>query len=232
MFYRIVWGKEVFGRVKSVERTQVVTMFVTLQMLPLRPERSFFLKLQDPEDWQCEPVLRRDEDDGVVQAFPLRSIDRASVTMAYLRGVFGLMLIAGVFLLFPLIHQLMGEPLPEGGGLVIKLLATALMLGVVGGLLSYIFPRIPERDRRIRSCCGECLGVAADPALIWPEWAEEIIAILKQRPIPPGASPRVRLVRELTCTRARMASAADVHPLEARTDLLLDKLHDLDRQLL
>lgn len=230
MIGRIAWEKEVLGRIKSVEGTRVVTMFHALGPFPIRPIQSYFLKMQDPELWSVEPLLRHDDNGDPLQAYPLRSIDRVSLAMAYARWALGLMLTAIIPLLFILIHHLSGDPLPDGGGLATRLLVSALAIGVVGGALSYLFPRVPDRERRIRTHCGECLGMAADPALVWLHWASEIIETLKRRPVTPGTPRRAMLIRDLTVTRARLALADDPRALEERTDRLLDELEVLDRR--
>ncbi|WP_337176871.1 hypothetical protein [Paludisphaera sp.] len=204
-----------------------MTVFTTVNLMPLYPRESFYVKPQAPRAWACEPVLFRD-DGKVLQALPLTSIDRASVIMAYMRGLFALLTLSGVLLLVPAIHSLMGEPLDDLGRIATRVMSASALIGIVGGCLSYAVPLLTERERRIRRSCGECLGLAVDPARLWGDQAEKIVDILSAGP-EPRDSTRHRLIRDLTRTRARLAYAAEVAALEARTDRLLEELEFLDR---
>lgn len=226
MLFGIKIDRDTFGRVKVVDGTGIVTVFTTVNLIPLYPHRSLYMKPRDPRRGGSESVPVRD-DGRAPQLLPLASVDRTSAAVAYLRALFGLLAISGVLLLVPAIQSLMGEPLDELATMLTRGLAASSAVGVVGGASTYIVPLVSDRERRIRRHCGEGLGLAVDPARLGCDRAEEVADMLPGQP-DPDDSRRRRLIRDLIGTRARIARSGGAFELEAGTDRLLEELEFLD----
>src|SRR5690349_7327227 len=105
-------GSDTYGRVKVVAGTPIVTQFFMVQLLPVYPLRSFYFLSADHVKSSGIPgiaaVYSRE-----FNAIPLAKIDRASVAMAYIRGLFGGMALVGFLAIVPGIMYLTGERLDE-----------------------------------------------------------------------------------------------------------------------
>lgn len=158
-------GTDTYGRVKAVSGTPVVTRFAMLQFLPVYPLQSFYFVKAGPSSATKIPFLGRTYFASVV-GIPLSSLDPASVAMAYVRAIFATLTICGAMVLVPGIMYLTGERLDGLAMIMTRGLLFALIVGVVGGILSYAVPLTPYREKEIRRLCAEQLGISADPARV------------------------------------------------------------------
>jgi hypothetical protein len=224
-------GVDTYGKVKSVGGTPIVTKFFMVSAFPVYPLESFYSSRVHKEAIDGVPFLGHTL---YITGIPLARIDRASVLIAYLRGVCGALMVVGflgsIFMAIPL---LMG---PQG--MVVDPVKTlygalsTLALGIVCGALTYFIPLTSQRERSIRSYCGELLGFCADPARIRPDLAAE----MWQEQLH-GASPadmteaslsRLNYLLQLIEARCQIAHGQKVRELEQNTDELLERLQQCD----
>jgi hypothetical protein len=215
-------GTDTYGRVKAVCGTPIVTKFAMLQFLPVFPLQSFYFLGAGATETTGIPLLASSQS-AVIYGIPLASVDTTSVFMAYARGVFGALAVCGFIVIVPGIMYLTGENLDDFAILATRGLLIALIVGIVGGLLTYAIPVTPRREREIRQYCAEVLGVSADPARVQADWGVMIEEFVNQSSWPQG-DPRIQLLRELVFTRAKIAKAIDPVRMELKTDELLEEL--------
>jgi hypothetical protein len=158
-------GTDTYGRVKTVAGTPIVTKFAMLQFLPLYPLQSYYFIGTGPTETTGVPFLASMKT-VAVSGIPLATVDTTSVAIAYARGVFGALAIVGFMVIIPGIMYLSGERLDNFAMMATRALLISLIVGAVGGLLTYALLLTPRREREIRQHCGELLGVAVDPARV------------------------------------------------------------------
>lgn len=231
---RIAYGTEVYGKVKKVGGTSIVTKFWMLQFLPIYPVQSFYIVGND----KTRVPFRSEQADNEIQVMPLAYVDRTSATMAYLRAVFTVLLIFGFFAVFGLYPWLTGSRLSSGGKIMTTVCCIMFLIGSIGGLLTYWFPGIDPRDKKIRLCCGEILGMCIDPLYLPVRSSSDIENQLKDMinakeiDTSPQTGARNRLLLPLIATRCRLARAINTNDstadaLEQKTDELLAQLRPL-----
>ncbi len=222
----ITFGTDTYGKVKSVQGVSVVTTFAMFQFLPIYPVESFYLMTLGPLDQHGIPFGPK-RFTREFQGLPLSKLDALSVATAYLRGVFAFLAVLGSLVLVPGYSLIRGEQLDEVAMLIVKILIGSLLIGLVGGGLSYILCPISAREKSIRACCGELLGIAIDPARIPPDWNQSLLAETQAADVF-DTSERDRLIRRLVQARVRMADADEEDSAERLTDELLESLRLTD----
>ena len=227
-------GTDTYGKVKQVGLTPVVTKFAMLSGVPIYPlESLYFAGEGTPEG---VPFIYTST---AIYGLPLARLDLLSVIMAYARGVFGLLTIAGFFGLFVPLVASIGAAQPPRDDFVkaMRVIGSiGLGVGVFGGLLTYVTPfQVTQREKQIRMACGAILGIWADPARIREDEARALLSKTSKltreqlKALAPTAdTPEefVQLACQLVVVRAKIALSDDRQPLEVQTDLLL---HQIDR---
>lgn len=217
-------GTDTYGRVKSVHGTPIVTKFAMLQFIPLFPLESIYLTGAGSVSNAVIPFVASFQS-VETQGIRLANTDRTSVLMAYVRSAFASIAVLGfIGVIFPGVTYMSGTRLDEFAMSVLKCMSIALIFGVVGGATTYVIPLTTRRERRIRSSCYQVLGVAIDPAKLPAETAELVLELadeLSDR----LDEPRLSLIRDLICLRAKLALETSNRKYETNTDELLLKLH-------
>ncbi|WP_406696230.1 hypothetical protein V5E97_35105 [Singulisphaera sp. Ch08] len=216
-------GSDTYGRVKSVSGTPIVTKFFMLQCLPIYPLQSFYFEKQGPSESKGIPFLASIQTSAII-GIPLASLDKTSVAMAYVRSLFATLGLVGSLAFMPLMMHLTGEHIDEFGIIATRGLLYSLVIGIVGGALTYAIPLTPRREKDIRRYCAELLGIAADPACLPPYLVMMLVEFVSNQTEAPG-DPREQLVRQLINTRLQLVNATYADDLEAKTDRLLDELN-------
>lgn len=220
----IATGTDTYGRVKTVGGTPIVTRFAMLQAMPIYPLQSFYYARAGRTETLGIPLLASYQA-VKVHGIPLARVDRLSVAMAYTRGILGAMTVIGFLAVIPILMRLTGARLDAFAMTAMRVLIACFTIGAVGGLLTYTIPLASKRERRIRRCCGELLGICADPARVT---LAASVAIEAQAALAasPGDldSPRCALLQQLVTVRSRVARSVDLDLMEQETDRLLDQL--------
>jgi hypothetical protein len=225
-------GTDTYGRVKKVGSTTVVTKFAMLYAIPIWPVESYFYAAPGQSRFKGVPFfggLQTTE----IRGMPLAHIDRFSVLIAYLRGLFGGMVVVGCMWLIVFLVNRHGPPPDDFARTASYVLLTGLCVGALGGLLTYCVPfQVTQRERMIRETCAEVLTMCIDPAQLRRDVAQRILSALADpdvssetaaRSAPhPARAPTlpVRLAR----VRAVIALGHERAPLEVRTDEILAQL--------
>ena len=223
----VVAGTDTYGRVKKVAGTPIVTKFAMLQMIPLVPLQSFYKLGDRAAKHSGIPLMFRLETSGVF-GIPLASVDVVSVLIAYARALFATLTLVGSMILVPAISYFMGENLDEFAQILTLALGLSLAIGIVGGLLTYVVPVTPRRERAIRAYCAEVLGVAADPARVTSDMSARLASLVADVDRP-EADVRASLIGQLIETQAKIAQSIDVDRMEIHTDEVLAHLGHADR---
>ena len=227
----IIAGTDTYGRVKTVGGIPIVTKFAMLHFLPLFPRRSFYYFGEGQTKFSGVPFVAS-MTSTAIKGIPLTRVDRMSVVMAYVRGVFGTLAVIGCFSIFPLVSYLAGgPPLDDVAVMFTYVLIACLVIGMVGGLLTYAVPLTSKRELSIRKRCGELLGVCVDPARVPPEIAIELEKYGQRRASRSNdeqISPRIDCIRKLIAVRSRVVRKhQEADRWERKTDELLDELDRL-----
>lgn len=229
MFHAVV-GTDVYGRIKAVNRTAIVTTFSMLQLLPFKPLRSYYT--WGLTEWKTTGIpLLAQERTATIRGVELARVDRISVAFAYARAAFAAMTLFGFMITLVALMSLGDKPMDNFARTLTQLAEACLVAGVAGGLLTYLIPTTGRRERAIRRACGELLGVCIDPALITPEAAaalREALPHFGESDREDATQQRSHCVRELVQTRCDVATGTG-HDCEFRTDELLDQLAHLER---
>jgi hypothetical protein len=226
-------GTDTYGKVKRVGATPIVTKFAMVSGLPLLPLASYYHVGDAPKTRGGAPFVLGIEIANVV-GLRLARVDRLSVAMAYFRALMAVLVLFGSMAVVLGVTLAMGQRVDDVGMMMGLVLGVFLLVGVTGGLLSYCLPfQVSRRERAIREACGELLGIAADPARVTYEVAEEIGArfggverpgaLAGNRSRGQPASMR-DLAADLIRVRAAIALGSPADVLEARTDQLLEEL--------
>lgn len=217
-------GTDTYGGVKKVGDTAIVTKFEMLQFLPIFPLQSYYVAGASHRRKSGIPSIVGLQSVEVV-GLPLACVDRVSLAMAYLRGLFAACAVIGFMSIVPLIMHLTGERLDRFALTLTRGLVASFAVGLVGGAGTYAIPLTPRRESRIRTHCGEALGVSADPARLTWAMVREIEKLVAHSP--PSESPddeRTKLIQELVLCRAKIARNDDAPAMERRTDELIERL--------
>lgn len=215
-------GTDTYGRVKAVAGTAIVTKFAMFQFLPIFPIRSFYFVGKGPTTKAGVPFLASTQTTSIA-GLPLASVDLTSVVMAYLRGLFGALAIIGCMAMVPGIMELTGEHLDEFAMMMTIGLVVSLVVGVLGGSLTYAVPLTSRRDRDIRQFRAELLGISADPARVTPD-AKALIRSWLDAAGSASDAARTRTIRRLIEVRLGLPDPENGRALEDRTDDLLEQL--------
>ncbi|MEM7315194.1 MAG: hypothetical protein AAF497_18790 [Planctomycetota bacterium] len=218
-------GTDTYGRVKTVGGTPIVTKFAMFESIPLYPLRSYYFISHGETRTRSVPFLSTTEE-VEVNGIPLAVVDRTSVTMAYLRGLFSIMILFGCISMVPIMMHFSGTRLDQLAQLFTGILLGSLAIGIIGGSLTYLVPT-PKREEKIREYCGYAIGICVDPARVTVDRA---IAIGEQFATLGGLESRNSAIAELVVCRARIAEGNNVSALETRTDELLARIEKLAQQ--
>lgn len=215
-------GSDTYGRVKNVGRTPIVTKFQMVNAVPIWPLQSFYWIGPGETKREGVPFLASIETAEIV-GLPLARRDKLSVGMAYLRGVAATLTVIGSIVIVPGIMHLTGERLDRFAMQATYLLLTMLGTGVTVGALSYCWPfQVSERERQIRTACGQALGVCADPAMLTREAALWVVEQCQRiQSTDQAIGPAELHVHELVRVRAKIALGEPREHLESVTDGLL-----------
>lgn len=231
-------GTDVYGAVRSVNRTPIVTKFAMFQAFPLYPLQSFYLQQLGKTTHAGVPLVAGISE-RTLSGIPCDRVNRLSVFVAYVRAVGATVIIVACIGIF-----IFGVgSLCEGGGrgkdslIAFLILGGVLAAGLLIALPTYVFTfRVPIRDRRIREACARFLRLAADPAHVHPAVAKEIAAeaetIIKRRSIPaidvilarPKEHHSDELAVWLVIVRAEIHTADQPDMYESLTDRILDAI--------
>jgi hypothetical protein len=219
--YHVTVGSDTYGRVKKVGTTPIVTRFGMISSLPVYPLESFYFVRFGERTSHGIPFfaeIRSTEVRGV----PLARIDKLSVAMAYLRGLFGALVLFGfVGTFMASMMWITGEHLDELAMLMAKCVGLCFVGGIIGGGLTYAVPLTTQREKEIRRLCVTIFGISLDPARVRRDYARKIESFLDGFPPAPGEPERAL---ELARTRVRIALGEPKEPLEDHTDDLLERI--------
>ena len=223
----VVAGSDTYGRVKSVAGVPVVTKFAMLHFLPLWPLVSWYALGDITRQTTGVPLLAS-HTQTTMSAIPLASLDRQSVVLAYLRGVFGaLALLGGIPLMFVGITMLSGQHLDEFAVIAFRIALGVFFWGVVGGGLTYLFlfGRASARERDLRLCCGELIDLPIDPARVQAQehgWIlDKAQSVASEQGTPDG---RAAKLLQLVEARLAIGQGREADHYQAVTDRLLAEL--------
>ena len=182
----MIAGIHVYGAIKNVAGTRIVTTFFMLMGLPLIPGFSMYYLGQGQQHGAILPVVggfTQQDLLGVV----CRRIDWLSVFVGYIRAYGTALIIVGAFGLLCLVCLSLG---PNAGNpfetVLPVVLGSLLAVGSLAVALTYVIGRrVPADEMFIRSVCQDVFGVAADPAdvhretaLAWRLHIENQLAVL------------------------------------------------------
>jgi hypothetical protein len=224
-------GLDTYGKVKSVGGTSIVTKFFMVNGVPVYPLESFYFSAAEGQALDERPFL------GLrlpVTGIPLARVDRASVLIAYLRGLCGVLVVVGfigsIFMIVPLLMGPQGmavDPVKTLQGML-----CVLGVGIVVGALTYAIPLASRRERLIRRHCGELLGFCADPARTHADLAaqmfQEQLSGASSADMSEAALSRLNCLLQLIKARCRIAGGQHVREMEQTTDELLARLSHRD----
>jgi hypothetical protein len=132
-------GTDTYGRVKTVDGVPIVTKFVMFQFVPIYPLQSFYFFGSSESKTSGIPLIASTHT-TTFQGMALARIDRLSCLMAYTRSVFAALALFGFLAIVPGIMYFTGEYLDSFALLVTKGLAISFVVGVLGGLTTYMIP--------------------------------------------------------------------------------------------
>jgi hypothetical protein len=235
----VTFGTDVYGAVRSVARTPVVTKFWMFNAIPLLPEGSYYMLRLGKKSGSAVPLLGGEQHQGIV-GLPCRRISTLSVLITYVRAFAALLLLPSTIILFSFAVMRLTGPardLDENTKRVFVAGIKVLAAGISLGAFTYLFTLwTPRRERRIRLSCGRVLGVAADPAWLKPEYAREIAEQIRgqlEQSAPAGLDAILRHPRDcdlpaldlwLVQTRTQMTDGRQASVHEATTDRILEAI--------
>ena len=152
----LVVGTDVYGRVKSVAGTSVVTKFAMLEMIPYRAIASYYVWRETTTETKGIPFVFTTHS-AQIHGLPLEQVDRISVVLTYVRVLCaGLMLLGSLGAITGLVTYWNGiVPMTESQRELTFGSVAYLILGCGVGLFSYVCPTTGRRERRIRLLCQE-----------------------------------------------------------------------------
>jgi hypothetical protein len=171
-------GTDVYGAVRSVGRTPIVTKFFMVQGLPIRPMESYYFRALGEWSGSGVPFLGEEIHRAII-GIPCDRINRLSVFVAYVRAVCGAIVVLSTIPLFALGICRLCDPVfrfEADKKMTVVIAGMVLASGVLLGLTTYLVNlTVPARERRIRLACARVLGIAADPAHVKLEIARDMI---------------------------------------------------------
>jgi hypothetical protein len=204
----MIWvtaGTDVYGAVRKVDKTPVVTKFAMLQLMPIYPLESFYFARMGPASHAGIPFLLGQSSQSIL-GLRLARIDRTSVWTAYVRGIAAAILVVGFMgTLFGLYMTMTSNINPRDPvqrnllPVAVAVLTAAVLLGAPTYYFTYV---VPDREKRIRQFCGEILGIAADPAHVELETAKELIRLAREALARTGITEPTRAARNLAAASA------------------------------
>ncbi len=220
-------GTGIYGEVKKVGPTPIITKFVMIQLLPIYPLQSIYAT--GPVETTLEGIpFIASTTSADVDGFPLARVDRASLVIAYCRALCAILLIVATF------GALLITMLKPAGGLdhaaqrTMYGLAIAFVAAVTAGASSYLIPLTNRRDAAIRHHCGDILDACIDPAMVDPDHWHRIEHLANRGTAfqEPATDPesRLSLVRKLIAYRLEIAQGNEDASMEAPSDVLLTQL--------
>jgi hypothetical protein len=235
----VIAGTETYGAVRKVNSTPVVTRFAMLQLLPVYPLESYYLARLGTETRQGIPLIASHSTRDI-HGLRLARLDRLSVMMAYVRALAVVLVLPGTIAFFILLGMSLNGSFSTPDEFARTLFLIVAVMFVVGALIggaSYLaMYRIDEREKKIREVCGGVLGIAADPANIAAESAEQLAPLIKQAMSEakianpskllqsPHEADEIQAALLLVACRLRIASGGNREPLEQAVDRLLNVL--------
>jgi hypothetical protein len=172
-------GTDVYGAVRSVNRTPIVTKFAMLQFLPIYPLESYYLRRLGKEVGP-RSIFFGGLTERAIVGIPCNRFNRLSVAIAYVRALGAALTVVGAMGVFGFVVGSLCDATFRFNGerqILIIVVGSILAAGLLVALPTYLFTFIvPARDRRIRQACARVLGIAADPANVKAEIANEMAA--------------------------------------------------------
>lgn len=222
-------GTDVYGRVKKVSGTPVVTKFAMFQFFPIYPVQSFYYTGAGHTETVGVTLLAGSQSVAIL-GIPLASVDMASVMVAYVRAVSVTLIVFGfIFTLLDIVIRTNGGRQPDAfAAAALKIMQVGLAGGTIVGLLTYVIPLTSSRERAIRRYVAEILVVSADPARVPADVSARLVEQAKMS-CQSARDTRKQLIVQLIETRAKMAQAMDAYGMESKTDELLDLLKQTER---
>ncbi len=164
-----------------------------------------------------------------IEGLPLARVDKLSVVMAYARGVFGALAVAGFIGTFMMCMMWLtgnGYHLDDRKTIIAICVGSCFGIGTAAGLCTYLFPfQMTKREKDIRRLCGTILGISADPARVRLDFAKSIHHRLSATTV---VDELPKLAHELACTRVRIALGEPRLPLEDHTDDVLEQIRIME----
>jgi hypothetical protein len=221
----VTFGTDTYGRVKSVGGTPIVTKFFMLQFLPLYPVQSYYFTGVGRTDSSGVPFIAVSQE-VAIDGLPLARFDVCSVAIAYVRGAFAALTLIGCISIFPIVMYFTGSHFDNFAANATCLVVGCFVVGTVGGVLTYLVPTTPRRERRIRRSCGQVLGICVDPARVFPDTAVEIEEYTVELESE-SKDERSELIQQLVKCRSRIAQGIDTSKMEHQSDAILDRLDQI-----
>jgi hypothetical protein len=236
----VSFGTDTYGAVRSVARTPVVTKFWMLQAFPVFPLESYYLLRLGKKTRSGVPLLGGESHQEII-GLPCRRISRLSVLVTYVRGIAAVFVLLSMIVLLGFAVVSLTDPAFQGLNAEQKNVLTIALYGLAGsvslGLSTCLFTLwTPRRERRIRLACARVLGIAADPAHVKTDFAQQIaerirepleqlapaglVAVLRR---PGDFDPKV-LDLWLVHVRTQIADNMQTLHHEAATDRILEAL--------
>lgn len=229
----MVWGSvaagtELYGAVRKVDTTPIITKFAMLQFFPLFPVESYYLYRVGPEQRDGVPLIFGTTSKAIV-GLRLARVNRLSATIAYLRAIgaaVGLFGVTGVVMWIALSFSM---PMKDGDPIRrywLPVASTLVVTGIVISMPTYYFTYVvPIRDKSIRRHCGDVLGIAADPAHCELETARELFRLTRDLLTESGISVPKKVVNDPSLTdadqkRLLLVLARIMIAIEGRRDAL------------
>ena len=225
------FGVETYGRVKVVGTTPVVTKFFNVMIFPLIPLQSVYLLGQESK-FEGVPMVAGVET-VTIYGFPLARLSWISVIWAYMRAIGATLFVVGTcgFVFLGMTYLNDDRIPPENFVLGAQILGSILVIGTGLGLVTYLLePRASRREVEIRLACGAVMGIFADLAQVTAAAAEKVsqemasFGDLETEQMREQDVETLKLARQLTLVRARLASQRRDAGLERETDDLLSRL--------
>lgn len=231
----VTYGVDLYGAVKKVGNTPIVTRFAMLQFLPIYPIESFYLAGVGAEKRSGVPLVFWSTTKEIA-GLKLARVSRASVVVAYIRAAAALPLIMGMLGLF--FGIVAGE---DAGGMsrgAILDWSALIVAGAiaVGGTTYFWTYSVPAREKQIRTYCAAVLGMAADPAQFDLGTARSLVEMAKKALGQANFSDPKEALRDtasldrhaalllLIWARGRMAVNVDREEMDEASDRLLGVL--------
>lgn len=174
-------GSDIYGAVRRVDGTPIVTKFAMLQFVPLFPLESYYLRRVAKKSGVSVPLLGGYSSQAIA-GLRLAKLDRLSVLVAYLRGIGAVLAVVSCIGLFGmLVTSFSGTPMNAEQRMIAAACAVILGVGLLISVPTYYFTFVvAQRDMEIRRACAKWLGLAADPAQIVADEAKLMLTVIDE----------------------------------------------------